>query len=365
MLGPEIEFSDRDKIIFRGKKYLYLAGTDYHRMSTRPLITEAVQKAVREYGLSPTGSRTTTGNHKLLTQLERKVAGFFGSESALVFSTGYLSNLIMMQAIAGDFDLLFLDEQAHSSLELAASSSGKKVIRYRFMDPQHLKEQIEAHITAGSRILVMTDGVFPARGEMPPLKEYEQIVARYEGKILVDDAHAMAVMGKTGKGSWEEKGLDREMVYQTGTLSKGFGTLGGVIQGSAALISRIQEKSSAYVGSTGLALPLAAAGIRSIEYLMSHRLLIQDLQKRSLALKRRFRETGIEMPETPAPIFPVTLYDEEKNRRLRDILLNNGIYPPFINYPGAPPGGHFRFIITSETTEEQTDLLFETIRSAL
>ncbi len=365
MLGPEIEFSDRDHIIYKGKKYLYLAGIDYHRMNRRPLIREAVQKAVREYGLSPTGSRTTTGNHILYRQLESKVAEFFGSESASVFTTGYLSNLIMMQAIAEDFDLLFLDEQAHSSLELAAKDSGRKIIRYRFIDPQHLKEQIAAHITPVSRILVMTDGVFPAKGEMAPLDEYAEIVGQYEGKILVDDAHAMSVLGPTGKGSWEEKGVDPEMIFQTGTLSKGFGTLGGVIQGSAALISKIQEKSSAYVGSTGLALPLAAAGIASVEYLMEHRHLITDLQKRALALKKRFIEAGFDMPATPAPIFSVTLYDEEKNRRLREILLKNGIYPPFINYPGAPPGGHFRFIITSETTDEQIDLLFETVKSAL
>jgi glycine C-acetyltransferase len=98
---------------------------------------------------------------------------------------------------------------------------------------------------------------------------------------------------------------------------------------------------------------------------MSHRYLILELQKRSIALKEKFIEIGFDMPKTPAPIFSITMYDEEKNGRLRDILLDNGIYPPFIDYPGAPPGGHFRFIMTSETTDEQINLLFDTIKSAI
>ncbi|MCD6345811.1 MAG: pyridoxal phosphate-dependent aminotransferase family protein [Bacteroidales bacterium] len=365
MLGPQIQFSDRDRIIYKGKKYLYLAGTDYHRSSSNPIIIEAIQNAVSEYGLSPAGSRITTGNHKIYSLLESKVAEFFETESASVFSSGYLSNTILVEAVKDDFDLFFIDENAHSSMAIAASLTDKEVVRFNFIDSQHLKEQIEAHISSNDKILVMTDGVFPARGEEAPLDEYAEILRKYDGKILVDDAHAMAICGPTGKGSWEQKGLSRDMVFQTGTLSKGFGTLGGVITGSAELIEKIQERSNAFTGSTGLALPLAAAGIKSIEYLMSNPGLITGLQERALALKERFIDLGFDMPKTSVPIFSVTLNDEERNKKLGDTLLDNGIYPPFIHYPGSPAGGHFRFILTSETTDEQIDLLFNTIKSAV
>jgi 7-keto-8-aminopelargonate synthetase-like enzyme len=211
----------------------------------------------------------------------------------------------------------------------------------------------------------MTDGVFPAQGEIPPLDQYGEIVGRYDGKILIDDAHGMAVVGKTGKGSWEEKGIPRDLIYQTGTLSKGFGVFGGIIPGKLQPISQIQEKSLAFVGATGLPLPLAAGAIKSIDYMLSHREVIIDLQKRALALKNQFRQLGFDLPQSPAPIFSITFYDENKNRRLYDLLIKNGIYPPFINYPGAPQGGHFRFIITRITTPEQVNLLFETIQSSL
>ena len=108
MLGPEITFDDRDYIIFEGKKLLYLAGTDYHRMSSNPNVLFAAAEAAKNYGLSPTGSRVTTGNHSLHVQLEKKIADFFASESAVVLPSGYLSNSILLQSIGSDFDMLFL-----------------------------------------------------------------------------------------------------------------------------------------------------------------------------------------------------------------------------------------------------------------
>ncbi|GLR19974.1 aminotransferase class I/II-fold pyridoxal phosphate-dependent enzyme [Portibacter lacus] len=365
MLGPEINFTGRNQINYEGNDYLYLAGIDYHRMSTNPIIANTICQAVTKYGISPTGSRITTGNHILLNKLEQKVADFFDTDASAVYTTGYLSNLIMLQAIADDFDIFIMDEGSHSSLESAVKITGKKVIKFKFLDAQHLQEMIEQHVLPQSKVLVMTDGVFPARGDMAPLEDYVQILSKYDGKILVDDAHAMAVIGPTGKGTWEEKGVDKEMIYQTGTLSKGFGTLGGVITGSAELIEKIQNKSSAYVGSTGLALPLAAAGIRSIDYLLDNPDLITGLQQRTLKLKQRFKEIGFEMPNSTVPIFSITYHDEERNLILRDLLLKNGIYPPFINYPGSPEGGHFRFILTSDATEEEIDLLFNTVKSSL
>ncbi|MEN8249347.1 MAG: aminotransferase class I/II-fold pyridoxal phosphate-dependent enzyme, partial [Bacteroidota bacterium] len=137
------------------------------------------------------------------------------------------------------------------------------------------------------------------------------------------------------------------------------------IPGSKELIQKILKKSSAYTGATGLALPLAAAGISSIQHLISNPGLITGIQEKSLKLKKRFIDIGFDMPMSPSPVFSVTFYNEEKNLVLRRKLLDNGIYPPFINYPGAPRGGHFRFIITSETSEDQINLLFETVKSAI
>jgi 7-keto-8-aminopelargonate synthetase-like enzyme len=365
MLGPVLRFVDRNYVLFEGKKLLYLGGIDYHRMSNDPMILKTVAESAFEYGLNPTGSRTTTGNHPLYLELERKVAEFFESEQSVVFPSGYLGNLILLQAIADEYDPFLLDQISHSSIVDAARQSGKRMVFFNHLDAQDLDQKLKEHVRARLKPLIMTDGVFSARGEIPPLDQYVEIVRRYDGKILIDDAHGMAVVGKSGKGSWEEKGISRDLIYQTGTLSKGFGVFGGIIPGNRQLISEIQKKSLAFVGATGLPLPFAAAAIKSVDYILSHREIIVDLQKRSLELKNQFHQLGFDLPQSPAPIFSITFYDENKNRRLYDLLIKNGIYPPFINYPGAPRGGHFRFIITSITIREQVNLLFETIQSSL
>lgn len=364
-LGPELQFVDRHYVQFNGSKLLYLAGIDYHRMSNHPAILKAATEAIEKFGLNATGSRTTTGNHPLYIQLERRVSEFFGSEGAVVCPSGYLSNTIVLQAIHTEYDVFFIDDKAHSSLVDAANQCGKEMHRFEHLDAQSLQEQVRNSLRAGSKPLVLTDGVFPAQGEMAPLAEYADVIRQYDGKVLVDDAHAMAVVGDTGKGSWEAHGLARDCFYQTGTLSKGFGVGGGVVPGDDDLIDKIQTHSLAFVGSTGLALPLAAAAIESVSYLNENRGLIANLQDRTLALKRRFKDIGFLMPETPAPIFSITYHDTHKNQRLRDLLVDNGIYPPFINYPGGPAGGHFRFILTSSTTADQEALLFGTIESSL
>lgn len=365
MLGPELQFVDRDYVWFKGKRLLYLAGIDYHRMSNNPLIVKTAAAAAGKFGLSPTGSRTTTGNHSLYARLERVVSEFFASEGAVVGPSGYLSNIIVLQAIESEYDTFFIDEKAHSSLVDAAHQSGKRTYRFTHLDIQSLEEQLRTNLSGNSRPLVLTDGVFPARGEIAPLREYADVLKPYDGRILVDDAHAMAVIGKSGKGSWEDQGISRDCLYQTGTLSKGFGVGGGIIPADNDLVDAIHHKSLAFVGCTGLALPLAAAAIESVSYFLSHRSAIASLQQRSLALKKRFKHIGFSMPETPAPIFSITHRDVEKNQRLSRLLIDKGIYPPFINYPGAPPGGHFRFILTSSTTKDQEELLYQTIASSL
>jgi len=365
MLGPELRFIDRDHVVLDGAKLLYLAGIDYHRMSHNPVIIQSAVKAALQFGLSSTGSRATTGNHTLYIELERTASEFFGSEGAVVLPSGYLSNTVVMQAIESDFDAFFIDDASHSSLFEAASQLDKPLYRFNHLDPQSLEEQLKLHLAKRVKPLLLTDGVFPARGEMPPLKAYFEIMQRYDGKMLIDDAHAMAVIGQTGKGSWEAQGIDRKSLYQTGTLSKGFGVGGGMIPADHDLVGKIHEKSLAFIGCTGLALPLAAASIKSISYLMSNNHKILELQKRSLALKQKLLDIGFMMPNTPTPIFSVTHNDADKNQRLKKILIKNGIYPPFIHYPGSPEGGHFRFILTSSTTTDQETLLLETLESSL
>ncbi len=364
MLGSPLRFVDRDYVIFEGRRLLYLGGIDYHRLSSEPEVLKALARAALEHGISPTGSRTTVGNHFLYLELERKLAEFFQTEATALLSGGYLANTALLQAIAEEYDIFFLDEAAHSSLVDAARIFGKQTVYFSHLETQSLEENLRQHLKGKSKPLILTDGVFPARGEIPPLDQYVEIAKRYEARIVIDDAHALAVVGEKGLGSWEEKRADREFIFQTGTLSKGFGVFGGVIPGKSPLISQIQKKSSAFIGATGIPLPLAAAAIKSVDLLSANRGKIVTLRRRSLELKKKLQSLGFDLPPSPAPIFSITFHDEVRNKRLHQVLLENGIFPPFINYPGAPAGGHFRFIITSNTTDEQIGLFLRAVISS-
>ena len=361
MIGPPVKFVDRDYVVFEGKRLLYLSGIDYHRLSSDPEILKALAQAALEYGISATGSRTTVGNHFLYVELERKASEFFETEASVLLAGGYLANTVLLQAVADEYDIFFLDEASHSSLVDAARLFGRRMVYFDHLEPLSLEENLRRYLRRNSKPLILTDGVFPARGEIPPLDQYVEIAKRFETKILVDDAHALGVVGEKGMGTWEEKRIDRKFIYQTGTLSKGFGAFGGIIPGESRLISAIRKKSPAFIGATGIPLPIAAAAIKSVEYLRVNRQRIADLRRRSLALKDKFRSLGFDLPPSPAPIFSITFRDEVQNRRLYQVLLEKGIFPPFINYPGAPAGGHFRFIITSNTTDEQIGLLLEAV----
>lgn len=361
MPAPALTFVDRTFVLHRNRRLIYFGGTDYHRMSSHPAVTEAMCLAARDYGISCTGSRVTTGNHPLHESLEAKLASFFRTEAALVFASGYLSAMVLLPAIVDNYALLLLDVMAHPCLNDAVRMFGKPAVTFAHADPGDLRKQLHRHLPAGGAPLIVSDGVFAARGNLPPLADYASLAAEFGGKILLDDCHAMGVLGAGGRGSWEMAGVEREIFYQTGTLSKAFGGFGGVITGSKELIRRIGEKSMVFIGSTGLPLPLAAAGIASLEWLGGHPEVIVSLQQRSRALKIRLQKAGLDLEPTPTPIIAFSMPTPEMSRRMSQALLDAGIYPSLINYPGTPPGGLFRFALSSVHTDEQVELLAGTV----
>jgi 7-keto-8-aminopelargonate synthetase-like enzyme len=361
-LGPELRFLDRTKVLFEGKPYLFFGGTDYHRLSSHPDVLRAVRDAADSDGLSCAGSRTTTGNHPFLVELERRLAVFLGAGAAVTCPSGYLSNAMALEVAAGEFQRFFIDGSAHSSLAAPAGRLPREAVHtFRHADSEDLERLLTGSLRPGERPLVLTDGVVPVDGELSPLGAYWGLVKQFDGALLVDDAHGIAVVGPGGKGSPAEAGLPAEAYIQAGTLSKGLGTFGGVVAGPAALTGKIPEQSLTYVGATPIPPPLAAAAIHSIEILQANPGLITGLRARMLRVRERVRGMGFHVVSSPAPILSVTHHDTGKNLRLRTLLLARGIYPTFTNYPGSPPGGHFRFAISSAHAEEDVNFLLETI----
>jgi glycine C-acetyltransferase/8-amino-7-oxononanoate synthase len=172
MPGPELVFHGRTEVDYAGRTLTFFGGNDYHRLSSHPEVVQALTAAAQRHGLNSAGSRATTANHPLYLELERQAAAFLGTEAATVCASGYMSNAMLIQAVAGEFTTLFLDEIAHPSLAEAAKLTGLPSNRFRHCDPEDLALQCRTHLQAGDRPLVMTDGVFPNTGELAPLADY-------------------------------------------------------------------------------------------------------------------------------------------------------------------------------------------------
>lgn len=341
----------------------FFGGNDYHRLSRHPDVLGTLAQAAKSCGLSTAGSRATTGNHPAFRELEERAADYLGCEQVAICSAGYLSASIAVQALSGAFTHILLDENAHPSLGDAARQTGAELLRYSHADADALAAAL--HARPGGRPLIATDGVFANTGRMPPLAAYAELTVRHRGWLLVDDAHGAGAVGATGKGSWEEAGIGRDRLIQTGTFSKAFGGFGGFVAASAELIAAAISRSGAFIGSTPAPIPVACCTRKAIEILRDEPQRISRLRALTLRCKGALREWGFAVSEGPAPICSVTFGDERRNAALRRALRDRDIYPSFINYPGCPPGGHFRFTMSSAHSDEQVAALMEAVGEAV
>jgi 7-keto-8-aminopelargonate synthetase-like enzyme len=360
MTEPEpLQQIDRTYVQFRGRKLSYFSGCDYFRLSSHPEVIAAVKDGLQKYGLNVAASRLTTGNHVLYQQLEEKLAEFFGAGSALLVSGGYVTNLIVAQALVGSFSHAIVDEKAHPSLWDAARLLDCPIVKLRHRDAQDL-EQVVRRCGPGARLMLMTDGMFAHDGSLPPLAKYLKVLPK-DAVILVDDAHGAGVLGKTGKGSVEHEGVIRKQIIQTITLSKAFGAYGGAILGTKILRKGIIEHSKMFLGGTPLPLPLANAVMKSVQILKRDRSLRERLVGNVKLVKEALCAAGQLSESTPGPIVPVIPCNARDATRLRQELLEAGIFPPFVKYATGPANGYFRFVISSEHNRGQLESLLDVL----
>jgi len=345
---------DRTFVRFQGRKLIYFAGCDYFRLASHPRVLEAAAIALERFGLNVSASRITTGNHPLYEQLEKSIVQFFDAQTATLASNGYAPNLMVAQALAGEFSHALIDERAHGCLADAAQLLDCPVIKFRHRDAQDFRRIVQR--LGNMRPLVLTDGMFAHDGSIAPLKEYLSALPE-GGMILLDDAHAAGVLGKNGRGTPELAGVSTKRIIQTITLSKGFGVYGGAVLGPQKLRAAILAKSRLFSGNTPLPLPLANAALKSIAILKSDKTFRARLAQNTARLKDGLKGHGLPVEESPGPIVALVPKNAKEAERLKKRLLARGIYPPFIKYPGGPESGYFRFAISSEHTPKQLDVL--------
>lgn len=348
----------RTYVRLNGQTLSYFSGCDYFRLASHPRIVRAVKDGLSRYGLNVAASRITTGNHELYGRLEKRLAGFFNAEAALLTSTGYMTNLVVAQALSGQFSHALIDERAHAALKDAAMFLNCPVLSFKHRDVASFEAALK-RCGIGARPLVLTDGMFSHDGSVAPLREYLKLLPR-DGLLLVDDAHGAGVLGKTGGGAVELQGVSRQRVVQCVTLSKAFGVYGGAILCSEKLRARLVS-SPAFVGSTPLPLPLANAALEALAVLGDGKLFRARLNDNASFVKTALRDAGLSLPDNPGPIIPLHFAKASEIAKLKRALLAANILPALINYPGAPAGGYYRFVISSEHTKAQLQQLIRAL----
>jgi 8-amino-7-oxononanoate synthase len=351
-----MESSGEAHITVNGRKLLLLCSNDYLGLAGHPALREAAQDAMRRYGFGSGASRLVSGTGPLHRELEERLALFKGTEAALVFNSGYAANTGVIPAIAGEGDLILSDGLNHASIVDGCRLSRARVEIYRHRDPGHVEDLLRKSSNA-RRKLIVTDGVFSMDGDIAPLAPLASLAERYNAILMVDDAHATGVLGKSGKGTAEHLGIAGGRVpVQMGTLGKAFGSYGAFVAGSRDLIDCLINRSRSFLFSTALPPAVCAASIAALD------IIEREPERRIILCKNRERfvqgltSLGIALGPTETPIVPIMVGDAGKALRAGEMLLEHGIYATAIRPPSVPEGAsRIRTTLTSIHTAEDID----------
>ena len=351
--GAVVKLSGKSVVNFASNDYLGLAGDSR-------LISAAVD-AARVYGTGSTGSRLLSGHKELHQELEKAIASWKQTEAALVFSSGYLANLGAVSALVGQRDLILGDLYNHSSLKKGAILSGATAIDYQHNDVADLKQKLVEHRSLHRRCLITTDSVFSMDGDLCPLPDLIAIAEEFECMLLVDEAHATGVLGKTGAGCVEHFNCTGKELIQIGTLSKALGSLGGYVAGSEILIDYLRNRAASWIYTTGLSPADTAAATRAIAIIKSEPSRRQQLWQNINHLKQQLSDLNLLISNSP--ILCIKLNNPESALNQAQQLLAAGIFAPAIRPPTVPTS-RIRLSVMATHQRSHLDLVASHLHSS-
>ncbi|SEQ47292.1 aminotransferase class I/II-fold pyridoxal phosphate-dependent enzyme [Streptomyces radiopugnans] len=340
--GAEVELDGRTVV---------MAGcNDYLGLSADPRVTEAAARALRRYGVSCSGSRVLNGTLALHEELEGRLAAFVGGEAALVTTTGFQANLALA-ALLDERDAVFADMSNHASLVDAVRLGGAAHHRYRHRDLGHLGRLLAASEPGRGRLIV-TDGMFSMEGDLCPLPGIVELARRHGARLVVDGAHDIGLLGARGRGVSEHFGLIGEVDLVTGTLSKCFGSVGGMLVGPASVVEHLRHSARSVLFSAAMPPASAAAALASLRIIESE----PERRRRVFGHARRLlaglRSLGWDTGDSTTPVVPVYVGDSRLCLRVWQELLDAGV---FTNAVVAPAVARNRALIRVTPQAIHTD----------
>ena len=341
--------------IVRGKRLIMMASNNYLGLTVHPKVIEASIEAVRKYGSGCTGSRFLNGTLEMHEQLEERLAKFTGREAALVFSTGFQTNLGAISAIVGKRDAVIIDRSDHASIVDGCRLSFGTTIKFKHNDMADLESVLQENTDFEGRLIVV-DGVFSMEGDICPLPEVVALARKYKARVMVDDAHSMGVLGKRGSGTAEHFGLEKEVDMVMGTFSKSFASLGGFIAGDEVVVHYIKHNARSLIFSASMPPPAVAAVLACLDIIQSEPERREALWRNANHFRTGLQDLGFDTGGSATPIIPVVLGENETTFRFWKAMFDNGIFVNCAVSPAVPPGqGLLRTSVMATHQPDQID----------
>lgn len=340
-----------------GRKLVSFSCNDYLNLSVHPAVKAAAISAIEKYGVGSGASRLVTGNHPLFAELERRLAKLKGTESSVVFGTGYLANSGIIPVFAGRGDLVVVDELAHACIYAGGQLSKGTLVPFRHNDLAHAEMLLRAQRGKHQNAMIVTDGVFSMDGDLAPVRELAALARKYDAWLMTDDAHGIGVVGG-GRGSTFTNGKKEDVPLQMGTLSKAIGGFGGYLCASEPVIELVKNRARTFVYSTGLPPANAAAAIAAID------IIEREPDYAALPLKKAQNFTRLTNPKlAESPIVPVVIGGEKDALDASKLLEDAGYLAVAIRPPTVPEGtARLRFSFTALHKDEDIERLADLVR---
>jgi glycine C-acetyltransferase len=352
-------------ILADGRKALNLCSNNYLGLGGHPALAAAARAALDRWGFGLASVRFICGTQSIHRELERRLAAFLGMEDAILFSSCFDANGGVFEALLGEEDAVISDELNHASIIDGIRLCKAKRLRYRNGDLPDLEARLRE--AAGARYkLIATDGVFSMDGLIADLPGIRALADKHGALVLVDDSHAVGVLGEKGGGAPEHWGLKGKIDILTGTLGKALGgASGGYVAASAEIVAWLRQRARPYLFSNTLAPSLAAAALKAIDMAESGSDLRGRLRDNAARFRGGLQAAGFELVPGEHPIIPVMIGDAARAKRMADLLLDGGVFAVAFSYPVVPQGkARIRAQMSAAHDAMQLDRAVEVFRKA-
>jgi 8-amino-7-oxononanoate synthase len=345
------------------REMIMVGSNNYLGLTHDPRVVAAAEEAVRTFGTSCTGSRFLNGTLELHEELERRLAKFLNKEAALVFSTGFQANLGTISALVGKGDVIFCDRENHASIIDGCRLSFGDIKKFRHDDMADLRRLLEQTPASAGKIIIV-DGVFSMNGTITDLPGVAALAKEFGARLVVDDAHALGTIGKTGRGTCEHFGLDQDGDHEidliTGTFSKSLASLGGFVAGRESVIHYVKHNARAMIFSASSTPASTAAALKALEILEAEPERVERLRGVCDRVRREFKSLGFDTMGSQTPIVPTLIGDDWATFVFWRNLTDRGVFANPVVPPATPPGkGLIRTSYMATHTDADIDRVVE------